>query len=90
VEGVLFDHPAVTMAAVVGIPDDARGEIPVAFVIPSGEVGEGTAEELIAYAREHLAVYKAPRKVVFVDKFPLGPSGKILKRELRKADISAH
>jgi len=89
VEGVLFEHPAVTMAAVVGIPDDTRGEIPVAFVIPSGDVGEDTAEELIAYAREHLAVYKAPRKIVFVDEFPLGPSGKILKRELRKADFSA-
>ena len=89
VEGVLFDHPAVAMAAVVGIPDDSRGEIPVAFVVPSGVVDEDTAEQLIAYARENLAVYKAPRRIVFVEELPLGPSGKVLKRELRNVDVTA-
>ena len=42
------------------------------------------ADELIGYCREHLAVYKAPRRVIFMEAFPLGPSGKILKRELRE------
>ena len=85
VENVLCEHPSVTMAAVVGMPDPALGEVPVAFVVPSDDPDRATAEEMIAYAREHLAVYKAPRRVVFVDEFPLGPSGKVLKRELRDA-----
>jgi long-chain acyl-CoA synthetase len=87
VEGVLFEHPKVGMAAVVGIPDELRGEIPVAFVVVQGEVTESLDAELIAYCRERLAAYKAPRKVKFVDELPQGPSGKILKRELRKTVV---
>ena len=83
IENVLSEHPSVSMAAVVGMPDPTLGEIPVAFLIPSDEPDRASAEEMITYARERLAVYKAPRRVVFVDQFPLGPSGKVLKRELR-------
>lgn len=83
VEGVLFLHAKVKMVAVVGLPDELRGEIPVAYVVPNGEASEETEAELIAYCRENLASYKAPRKVVFINELPVGPSGKVLKRELR-------
>jgi acyl-CoA synthetase (AMP-forming)/AMP-acid ligase II len=81
VEAVLSSHPAVSAAAVVGIPDERLGEIGAAFVIPSAGV---TVEEseLAALAAERLANYKRPRRYVFVEAFPLNASGKVLKQEL--------
>lgn len=83
IEGVLFTHDAVAMAAVVGVPDTERGEIPIAFVVASGTPSPGLAEELAAYCRESLAAYKVPREIKFLDEIPLGPTGKVLKRDLR-------
>ncbi|MGP3925022.1 AMP-binding protein [Streptomyces sp. 8N616] len=84
VEDVLYRHPAVREAAVVGVPDPYRGETVAAFVSlrPGGSV---EPEELVAYCREHLAAYKAPRKVSIRDELPKTTSGKILRRELRGA-----
>lgn len=83
-EGVLFRHPAVKMCAVVGVPDEVRGEIPVAYiVVDDAVVGDPTAE-LTEFCKAELAAYKVPRRFEFVDAMPVGPSGKILKRELRK------
>jgi long-chain acyl-CoA synthetase len=85
VEDLLYRHPAVAVCALVGAADDVKGEIPVAVIVPKPghAAGPALAAELTAYAREHIAAYKAPRRVLFIDQMPQGPSGKILKRELR-------
>jgi fatty-acyl-CoA synthase len=83
VEEVLFTHPAVSEVAVVGLPDAKWIEAVTAFVVlrPDQSVDEATLQ---AHAREHLAPYKLPKKVVFVDTLPRNTAGKLLKRELRK------
>ncbi|WP_373042476.1 fatty acyl-CoA synthetase [Streptomyces sp. NRRL S-448] len=83
VEDVLYTHPGVAEAAVVGLPDERWIEAVTAVVVPRGEAGEVTEAELMAYAREKLAHFKAPKRVLFVDALPRNASGKILKRELR-------
>ncbi|MFN2523915.1 MAG: class I adenylate-forming enzyme family protein, partial [Mycobacteriales bacterium] len=85
VEDVLLAHPAVVAAAVVGKPDPKLGEEVVAFVQLDGEV---TAEDLIAYAREHLGAYKYPREVRIVDSIPLTSVMKLDRKALR-ARLSA-
>jgi long-chain acyl-CoA synthetase len=82
VEDVLYAHPAVREAAVVGAPDAYRGETVAAFVAlrPGQEV---SADELVAHCRERLAAYKAPRTIELRDELPKTTSGKILRRELR-------
>lgn len=82
VEEVLYRHPSVREAAVVGVPDSYRGETvkAVVSVRPSTTV---TAEELLAFCREHLAAYKCPKLVEIIDDLPKTVSGKILRRELR-------
>jgi len=82
VEDVLYGHAAVREAAVVGVPDEYRGETVHAFVSlqPGATV---TENELIAFCRSQMAAYKYPRAVFFVDELPKTASGKILRRELR-------
>ncbi|CAL9366489.1 Long-chain-fatty-acid--CoA ligase [Streptomyces sp. enrichment culture] len=80
VEDVLYTHPAVAEAAVVGLPDPRWIEAVTAVVVPRGDVTEA---ELIAWARERLAHFKAPKRVLFAEALPRNASGKILKRELR-------
>jgi long-chain acyl-CoA synthetase len=82
IEEVLHQHPAVLEAAVVGRPDNRLGEEVVAFI--SLRQGATTApEEVIGFCKERLAAYKYPRDVVVLDDLPKGPSGKVLKSELR-------
>ncbi len=82
VEDVLYEHEAVRESAVVGIPDEYRGETVKAFV--SLKAGASTtAEELIAHCKARMAAYKYPRSVDFVDELPKTVTGKILRRELR-------
>ena len=81
VEEVLYEHPAVQEAAVVGVPDDALGEeVGAAVVLCQGS--QADAEELKTYVKEQVAAYKYPRKLWFLDELPKGPTGKILKREI--------
>lgn len=82
VESVLEEHPAVAEAAVIGQPDASRGEVVVAFVkLKDG--AEVSGADLRAYCREQLAGYKVPREVIIREDMPRGPTGKILKRELK-------
>jgi fatty-acyl-CoA synthase len=83
VEEVLFTHPAVSEVAVVGLPDDKWIEAVTAFVVLRAgyEVDDAT---LLGFARAHLAPYKLPKRVVFVDGLPRNTAGKLLKRELRR------
>jgi acyl-CoA synthetase (AMP-forming)/AMP-acid ligase II len=86
VERVLYEHPAVLEAAVVGRPDARWGEVPVAYVAlrPDADAAaEVTEVELIKHCRGQLAKFKVPKAVTFVDALPRNPSGKVLKRELR-------
>ncbi|MFJ9391213.1 long-chain-fatty-acid--CoA ligase [Nocardioides sp. NPDC101246] len=83
VENALTRHPAVASCAVIGVPDREWGErVHAVIVLRSGE--RATLEELRDFGREHIAGYKLPRSVAFVDALPLSGAGKILKRELRE------
>ncbi|MEU2584194.1 acyl-CoA synthetase [Streptomyces avermitilis] len=80
VEDALYTHEGVAEVAVIGLPDERWVEAVTAVVVARGEVTEA---ELLAHAREELAHFKAPKRVLFVDELPRNASGKILKRELR-------
>ncbi len=83
IEEALYAHQAVRQAAVVGVADEGRGEVPKAFV----SLHEGhalTEKELKTFLKERIASYKLPRHVVFMDALPSNSTGKILKKELRK------
>ena len=84
-ERVLCMHPAVALSAVGSIPDEAKGELAKAYVMlrPGAQV---TSTSLIAHCREHLAAYKVPRAVQFVESVPMTPSGKIMRRMLKSID----
>jgi acyl-CoA synthetase (AMP-forming)/AMP-acid ligase II len=86
VEALLLEHPAVRECGVVGCPDAAAGEVPVAFIaLREGfSSSEKLGEELCAFVADRLTHYKQPRKVRFVDAIPKTASGKLLRRELRK------
>jgi long-chain acyl-CoA synthetase len=83
VEEVLSRHPRVAQVAVIGVPDDEQGEEVCAVVIPVPSDGPLDPEELVAWSREHLGRHKYPRRVEVLDALPMGPSHKVLKRELR-------
>jgi fatty-acyl-CoA synthase len=83
IEKALYEHPAVHMCAVVGLPDERWGEAGVACVVKKQDsvVNE---EQLLRFLGEHLATYKVPKKVVFMEELPISGAGKVLKRELKE------
>ncbi|MDF9746345.1 class I adenylate-forming enzyme family protein [Natrinema salsiterrestre] len=84
-EGLLLEHEAVADAAVVGIPDERRNEVPKAFVVPASGVEPGsdvTADEIKQFCLEEVAEYKHPREVEFIDELPRTTSGKVQKYKL--------
>ena len=88
VEELLMTHPDVSLAAVIGTPDEQHGEEIAAFVIPE-EGARVDADELSAWCKERLAAYKYPRSIEFVETLPMTATGKILKRELAASRVEA-
>ncbi len=82
IEGLLFEHPEVAQAAVIGIPDERMGEVGMAFVVPRPGT-QPQPEAIIAWCREHMANYKVPRRVEIVDTLPMNATGKVQKFVLR-------
>ena len=81
-EEVLMEHPAVSLAAVIGVPDESHGEEIKAVVIKEKDHDDVSEDDLVAWGKEQFASYKYPRIVEFVDELPMTATGKILKREL--------
>ena len=83
IEGLMLEHPDLAQVAIVGVPDERMGEVGMAFVVPTaGHTVD--RDEVLAWAREHMANFKAPRYLEVVDALPLNASGKVLKFELRQ------
>jgi acyl-CoA synthetase (AMP-forming)/AMP-acid ligase II len=86
IERLLLTHPLVAQAAVIGVPDERMGEVGMAFIVPTA----GTApdvDEIKAWAREHMANFKAPRHVRIVDALPMNASNKVMKVQLREQAV---
>lgn len=88
VESYLAQHPKILQSVVIGIPDKLKGEIPKAFVV-LGPGASATEDEIIRWAKDNMAAYKAPRQLEFttMDELPKTATGKILKRELKRIEI---
>lgn len=89
VEEVLLAYPGVLEAAVLGVPDDEVGEEVVALVVPAQQAETLEPEAVKTYAREHLAAYKYPRRVIVVKELPKGPTGKVSKRDIDRTLLRA-
>jgi long-chain acyl-CoA synthetase len=83
VEEVLYEHPAVREAAVIGVPHDEYGE-EVCAAVALKDGAAASPDELREFVKEQVAAYKYPRHVWFVEELPKGPTGKILKREIER------
>src|SRR5207248_8482946 len=81
VERVLYQHPAVLECAVIAIPDDTWGEVPKA-IVTLRDTQTASEEEILEHCRQHLASFKVPKSVEFVQSLPKGGTGKILKKVL--------
>jgi len=88
IESMLFEHPEIGQAAVIGIPDERMGEVGMAFVVP--RPGKSPSPEaIVAWCREHMANYKVPRRVAIVDALPPNASGKVQKFLLREQALAS-
>ncbi len=89
VENALMAHPAIADVAVIGVPDEKWGEVPMALVVRKPDT-QVTESEILAFARERLAGFKTPKTVGWIDALPRNPSGKILKKDLREPYWKGH
>jgi long-chain acyl-CoA synthetase len=85
IERVVAGHPDVALVAVGSIPDEEKGELAKAYIVPKTSATPKVAD-IITYCREHLAAYKVPRQVQFVDDLPKTSTGKVMRRELKTLD----
>jgi len=85
IERVVSGHPDVALVAVGSIPDEEKGELAKAYIVPKTGITPDT-DDIIAYCRKHLAAYKVPRAVQFVDDLPKTSTGKVMRRELKTID----
>jgi 2-aminobenzoate-CoA ligase len=88
VESALLEHPAVAECAVVASPDEERGHVVKAFVVPTPDAapGDALAADLQAHVKARIAPYKYPRRVEFLDALPRTPTGKVQRTRLRAMD----
>jgi long-chain acyl-CoA synthetase len=84
VEGILIKHPAVAQVAVIGKPDADKGEVVMAFIVPKAGQHPDAAE-LLAWSRDNMATYKAPRDIRLIDALPATGAGKLLRRLLKES-----
>ena len=89
VENALMAHPAIADVAVIGVPDEKWGEVPMALVVRKPDT-QVTESEILAFARERLAGFKTPKTVGWIEVLPRNPSGKILKKDLREPYWKGH
>ncbi len=89
VENSLLSHPAIAMSAVIGVPDEARGELVKAFIIlkENNEPSDELALEIQNYVKSRLAAHEYPRSIEFVNELPMTTTGKIQRRLLRERDM---
>ena len=85
IERIVAGHPDVALVAVGSIPDEEKGELAKAYIVPKTGASPN-ADDIITYCREHLAAYKVPRAVQFVDDLPKTSTGKVMRRELKTLD----
>ena len=91
IENILLEHPAIQEAAVIGIPDQYRGETVKAFVILKNDyIGNITEKELISWGKDNMAAFKYPRCYEFIEELPKSESQKVLRRVLREKEASKH
>ena len=90
IENQLLKHPSVALAAAVGVPDELRGELVKAFVRlnPGFEETEVLKKEISDFVKIRLAAHEYPRRIEFLDEFPLTTTGKVMRRVLRDRDRS--
>ncbi|MBI3039465.1 AMP-binding protein, partial [bacterium] len=80
IENALLNHPLIAEAAVVGIPDEKWGEVPIAFIVCTGKFSES---ELVAFLKKTIGSYKTPKKFILKTNLPRNQAGKVLKNELK-------